>query len=137
MTKHGREDMKLKILIVDDDEALLNLVENLFTGEGYEVSTQKSGIDAIRYLRSNLPDLIISDLDMPKINGRQLCKTVRQMASTKEIPFIMLSAHNSPHERVESFRSGADDYVPKPFNTEEFILRVNALLIRSGKIKRD
>ncbi len=127
----------LQILIVDDDEALLNLVQNLFSAEGYEVSTQKNGIDAIRYLRSNTPDLIISDLDMPKINGRQLCKTVRQMASTKDIPFIILSAHNSPHERIESFKAGADDYVPKPFNTEEFVLRVNALLKRAGRIKQD
>lgn len=125
----------LKILIVDDDEALLNLVHNIFAEKGYEVNTQKNGIEAIRYLRDHIPDLIISDLDMPKINGRQLCKTVRQMAATKDIPFIILSAHNSPHERIESFRAGADDYVPKPFNTEEFVLRVNALLRRSGKIK--
>lgn len=127
----------LKILIVDDDEALLNLIMNLFSGQGYDVHTLKNGIDAIRYLRDNIPDLIISDLDMPKINGRQLCKTVRQMATTKNIPFIMLSAHNSQHERIESFKAGVDDYVPKPFNAEEFVLRVNALLRRSGKIKED
>lgn len=110
--------MKKKILVVDDEKSICLLLNN-FLGEDYDVITITNGEDALAWLESNLPDLIISDIQMGTMDGFEFLKKVRQRGFTKHTPFIMLSARAESKERIRCYRMGAQDYLTKPFNPEE------------------
>ncbi len=110
--------MKKKILVVDDEMSICLLLEN-FLSQEYDVVTINSGEDALVWLESNLPDLIISDIQMPNMDGFEFLTKVRQRGFTKHTPFIMLSARAESKERIKCYRLGAQDYLTKPFNPEE------------------
>lgn len=110
--------MKKKILVVDDEMSICLLLEN-FLSQEYDVITINSGEDALVWLESNLPDLIISDIQMPNMEGFEFLTKVRQRGFTKHTPFIMLSARAESKERIKCYRLGAQDYLTKPFNPEE------------------
>lgn len=110
--------MKKKILVVDDEKSICLLLNN-FLGEDYDVITITNGEDALAWLESNLPDLIISDIQMGDPDGFEFLKRVRQRGFTKHTPFIMLSARAESKERIRCYRMGAQDYLTKPFNPEE------------------
>ena len=110
--------MKKKILIVDDELTTCVLLENFLKSE-YEVVRAISGLEALSVLKNMIPDLIISDIQMPKMNGFELLKEIRLIGFVKHTPIIMLSGKTESKERIKCYRMGAQDYLTKPFNPEE------------------
>jgi DNA-binding response OmpR family regulator len=110
--------MKKKILIVDDEPSICLLLEN-FLSQDYEVITINEGQQALEWMEGNLPDLIISDIQMNNMDGYQFLTKVRQRGFTKHTPIIMLSAKSESKERIKCYQLGAQDYLTKPFNPEE------------------
>jgi DNA-binding response OmpR family regulator len=119
-----------KILIVDDDPKIIKLLQVNLKARGYIVSVARDGSEAIDIIQEDLPDLIILDLLMPKLDGREVCKQIRQWSN---IPIIILSALGEVHDKVSCFGFGADDYMSKPFAIDELIARIKALLKRTKK----
>ena len=121
----------MKILVVDDKQSLSELVAQ-FLGQSYQVKTTENGLEAMGWLQEgNIPDLIITDLEMPEMDGFELIKQVKGAGLFSDIPIIVLSCRDSSADRVECLRLGADDYMVKPFNPEELLIRVDKLIIRS------
>jgi len=110
--------MKKKILIVDDEKSICLLLEN-FLAQDYEVVSFNDGIEGLVWLEKNLPDLIISDIQMTNMDGYEFLTSVRQKGFTKHTPVIMLSGKSESKERIKCYRLGAQDYLTKPFNPEE------------------
>ncbi|MEM9678863.1 MAG: response regulator [Bacteroidota bacterium] len=110
--------MKKKILVIDDELTMVTLLE-FFLGEKYSVSSANSGKEALNWLDNNLPDLIISDIQMDEMDGFEFLKQLRQRGYTKHTPVIMLSGKSESKERVKCYKLGAQDYLTKPFNPEE------------------
>ena len=107
-----------KILVVDDEITICLLLEN-FLSEDYDVVSLNDGSEALEWLEGNLPDLIISDIEMPNMDGYEFLTKVRERGFTKHTPFIMLSAKSESKERIKCYKLGAQDYLTKPFNPEE------------------
>ncbi len=118
----------LKILVVEDDLHIKNIIAKNLEKHGYEVFRSENGRDAIVIFENNHIDLIITDIMMPYVDGNALVKTVRYINS--DIPIIMLTALDSYYDKEKGFNSGADDYMVKPVNMKEMILRIKALLRR-------
>lgn len=110
--------MKKKILVVDDEKSICMLLEN-FLAQDYDVFSFNDGIEGLNWLEKNLPDLIISDIQMPNMDGYEFLTSVRQRGFTKHTPIIMLSGKSESKERIKCYRLGAQDYLTKPFNPEE------------------
>jgi two-component system alkaline phosphatase synthesis response regulator PhoP len=119
-----------RILLVEDESHFLEAITLNLELEGYEVLQAIDGKQGYKYFKSAKFDLIILDLMLPHIDGLTLCKNIR--LENTHVPIIMLTAKGSNQEKVEGLKSGADDYITKPFNLEEFLLRVQSLLRRSS-----
>lgn len=119
--------MKQKILVIDDDRALCELLRQCLGNEGYEVSCLYSGRDAALYLKNNAEDLVILDVMLPETDGFTVLRQVRSFSS---IPVLMLSAKGEEMSKVLGLRTGADDYLTKPFGLSELTARVETLLRR-------
>ncbi len=120
----------IKILVVDDEEKICEFVKAYLDREGYEVTLAYNGKDAIENFEDTDYDLIILDRMLPDISGEEVCKYIRQKS---EIPIIMLTAKIEDEDRIEGFTLGCDDYICKPFNVRELVLRVKVILKRSNK----
>jgi two-component system KDP operon response regulator KdpE len=118
---------KSTILLVDDDPALLRLVTMSLRRKGYRVITADRGADALRLAYNEHPDLVILDVMMPRMDGWEVCQRLREMTDT---PIIFLTSCDDLKDRLQGFTSGADDYITKPFNIEELLLRIAAILRR-------
>ena len=123
-----------KILIVDDEKPISDIIKFNMTKEGYEVVTAFNGREAIELFEAEKPDIIILDLMLPEIDGLEVAKTIRK---TSSVPIIMLSAKDSEFDKVIGLELGADDYVTKPFSNRELQARVKALLRRTELIAVD
>ena len=123
-----------KILIVDDEKPISDIIKFNMTKEGYEVVTAFNGREAIELFEAEKPDIIILDLMLPEIDGLEVAKTIRK---TSSVPIIMLSAKDSEFDKVIGLELGADDYVTKPFSNRELQARVKALLRRSELLSVD
>ena len=121
---------KQKILVVDDEADILEMVGVNLKSAGFEVITADNGGEALRKARSLSPHLIILDILLPESDGLEVCKGLRREPQTAAIPIIMLTAKASEVDRVVGLELGADDYVTKPFSPRELILRVKKLLAR-------
>lgn len=121
---------KEKILIVDDEKEIRDLVEIYLKGEGYETLKAKDGEEALYLLKGNDIDLVILDVMMPKLNGIETCLKIREES---QIPIIMLSAKSEDVDKILGLNMGADDYLSKPFNTLELMARVKSQLRRYKK----
>ena len=110
--------MKKNILVVDDEKSICLLLEN-FLSQDYDVVSMDDGLEALEWLEENLPDLIISDIQMTKMDGYEFLTKVRQRGFTKHTPIIMLSGKSESKERIKCYKLGAQDYLTKPFNPEE------------------
>ncbi|MDJ0569613.1 MAG: EAL domain-containing protein [Pleurocapsa sp. MO_192.B19] len=119
------EQAKAKILVVDDQPENLHLLSDTLTYEGYEVKGVINGEMALMVANSVIPDLILLDVIMPGLNGYQVCEKLKANAVTQEIPIIFLSASNDPIERVKALSVGGVDYIDKPFQVNEVLLRIN------------
>jgi two-component system phosphate regulon response regulator PhoB len=122
--------MGQRILVVDDEPDLLELVRVNLSQAGFEVETAETGRQALERVRRSAPDLLILDLMLPDLSGTEVCRHLRQDSSLAEIPIIMLTARADEVDRVVGLEVGADDYVTKPFSPRELILRVRAVLRR-------
>ncbi len=118
----------MKILVVDDEELIRNVIKEYLTMENYTVDEAGNGEEAIAKTKVNDYNLIIMDIMMPKMDGYQACKEIKK---TKDIPFIMLSARSEEYDKLIGFDLGIDDYVTKPFSPKELVARVKAILKRN------
>ena len=122
--------MGARILVVDDEPDLLELVRVNLAQAGYVVETASSGSDALAALRRSPPDLMLLDLMLPDLSGTELCSRIRADQRLAGLPIIMLTAKSEEIDRVVGLEVGADDYVTKPFSPRELALRVRAVLRR-------
>ena len=123
-----------KILVVDDDIAINELIKVNLEMHSYQVFQAFDGTEGFASAKQNLPDLIILDVMMPEVDGYTVAQRIRQNENTKDIPIIMLTALSQLQDKVKGFDIGVDDYLVKPFEIEELFVRVRALLKRSNKI---
>jgi DNA-binding NarL/FixJ family response regulator len=122
--------MSKRLLIVDDEPNLLRAVAACLKAENYDVSTARSGREALLQLAESIPDLIVSDIRMPGMDGYQLARQLRGSPRTALVPIVFLTAKDQTADRIEGFRAGIDAYLTKPFEPEELIAVVNAILNR-------
>lgn len=122
-----------KILVVDDDNNICELLRLYLEKEGYEVMLAHNGGDAVKMFQELSPDLMILDIMLPVLDGWQVCREVRKFS---EKPIIMLTAKGETFDKVLGFELGADDYVVKPFDAKEVMARVKAVLRRSGSAEK-
>lgn len=120
-----------RILVVDDEQDILELIGYNLRKEGFVVDTAEDGSEALRKIRDNGFDLVILDLMLPGIPGTELCRAVRNDEKTSRLPIIMLTARGDEVDRVLGLEIGADDYMTKPFSTRELLARVRAVLRRA------
>lgn len=113
------------ILIVDDISVNVTILENILTHEGYETMTALSVQEALELMKQTRPDLILSDLSMPEIDGLEFCRMLKSDQATRDIPFIFITVLNTSKEKEEAFTAGAVDFIPKPFDNIEVLMRVN------------
>ena len=124
---------KVKIMLVEDDLFMQTLL-NEFLSAKFLVTTFVNGMDAMAYLQSgNFPDLIISDLNIPELNGIELIAQIKASDFFKAIPIMILSGEESSEMRIKCLNAGAEDFVVKPFNPRELDARINVILRRLGK----
>lgn len=122
-----------KLLIVDDDNEIRNLIKIDLQMSGYQVDTASDGQEGLSMALKNQYDLILLDVMMPKMDGYEVCKNIRKV--NQEIPVLLLTAKSAIEDKVSGFDSGADDYLVKPFDIQELLVRVRALLRRNSDKK--
>ena len=123
-----------KILVVDDDDSINELIKINLELSGYDVISAFDGLQGFTLAKQELPDLIVLDVMMPDVDGYTVAKRVRENASTAEIPILMLTAMGQLEDKVKGFDIGVDDYLVKPFEMDELKVRVRALLKRVNAI---
>lgn len=123
--------MAERILVVDDEPDLLELVRFNLAQSGFEVETAETAAEAVEAVRHRVPDLLVLDLMLPDLPGTEVCRQLRSDPSLRELPIIMLTAKSEEVDRIVGFELGADDYVTKPFSPRELTLRVQAILRRA------
>ena len=128
--------MKLRILVVDDEPEIIELVEFNLKQAGYAVITAADGAEALKKARSHPPDLIVLDVMLPEMDGFEICKALRLDAATAKIPIVMLTAKAAEIDRVLGLELGADDYLTKPFSPRELLLRVKKILARFQTVEK-
>ena len=121
-----------RVLVVDDESDVTELLQYRLEQEGYRVATLNDPMGFVFKVREFEPDLMLLDIMMPELSGIQLCRIVRADPSMKDIPVIFLSARGEVEDRIKGLEAGAEDYVSKPFNINELILRISKMLKRSG-----
>jgi two-component system, OmpR family, response regulator RpaA len=126
--------MMPRLLLIDDDPIISEMVTLNLETAGYQVSQANDGIKGQALAIQLQPDLVILDLMLPRVDGFTVCQRLRRDERTKEIPVLMLTAMGQTQDKVEGFNAGADDYLTKPFELEEMLARVRALLRRTNRI---
>jgi two-component system alkaline phosphatase synthesis response regulator PhoP len=127
--------MPKKILIIEDEKDIQDLLQHYLKREGYEVQGVKDGEAGLRKARLEKFDLILLDLMLPLVDGLEICRTLRSQPSTADLPIIMITAKGEESERIVGLEMGADDYITKPFSPREVVARVKALFRRFEKPK--
>jgi len=120
--------LNTRILLIEDDEAILNFLRRGLAYEGYQVDIAKEGQSGLILARDTPPDLVVLDWMLPGLDGLEVCRRLRQGSST---PILMLTARDTVNDRVQGLDAGADDYLVKPFNLDELLARIRALLRRT------
>jgi diguanylate cyclase (GGDEF)-like protein len=121
---------KKKILIIDDTEMMVKLTTDILKEKGYDVVSASNGVDGIKMVMSEKPDLVLLDVVMPGIDGFEVCKLLRKDESNNLMPIIMLTAQGNEEDKLAGLELGADDYITKPFNPRELVSRVRNTLLR-------
>jgi len=126
--------MQIKVLVIDDEKELREVVAGYLEKEGFKAIKAGDGVTAVKMFHDEQPDLVILDLMLPDIPGEKVCSVVRQSYGT---PIIMLTSKSSEEDKIKGLDLGADDYIVKPFSPKELMMRVKAILRRSGISKED
>jgi two-component system, OmpR family, KDP operon response regulator KdpE len=124
----ANQDGKRNILVVDDEPQITRVLKTTLSSQGYGIRTAADGKQALQEMKSWTPDLVITDLRMPNMDGLQLCRAIR---AESRVPIIVLSVKGEETIKVEALDAGADDYITKPFNVNELLARVRAALRRA------
>ncbi len=124
---------KLTVLVVDDEERIINFLRSKLKVSGYEVLTAGNGKEAFEQFHNNEPDIIVLDLLMPEMNGFEFLKELRTFS---HVPVIILSAKNEDVDKIQGLNLGADDYLPKPFNPNELVARIDAVSRRMQQVQK-
>ena len=122
--------MLKRLLVVDDEPNLLRAVEAVLRGEGFEITTARSGREALVAVAGSLPDLIVSDVRMPGMDGFQLARKLRASTHSALVPIVFLTAKDETEDRIEGFESGVDVYLTKPFEPDELVAVIKSVLQR-------
>lgn len=120
---------KHRILLVDDEPSLIKIIHKLLTVEGYEVLIAKDGEEALQMARSEKPDLLLLDIKLPKLDGYQVCRQLKEDPQYRQIPIIMLSALAQEQDRERGFQAGTDAYMPKPFGIQELLDKIKEFIL--------
>jgi phosphate regulon transcriptional regulator PhoB len=131
------EGIKKKILVVDDEADIVELVSYNLRKEGFAVDSAYNGEEALRRVTSSPYDLLMIDLMLPGIQGLELCRIIRGNADTGQVPIIIITAKGGEVDKILGLEMGADDYVTKPFSPRELVARVKAVLRRSLTVKKE
>ncbi len=124
---------RFRILVVDDEIRILNFLNSKLKASGYEVLTARNGLEGLEQAQAQGPDLIILDLLMPKMDGLDMLKELRSFSA---VPVIILTAKGADNDRIKGLQLGADDYLPKPFNPDELVARIEAVRRRLEPAER-
>ena len=127
--------MTNKVAVIEDNETNIKLIRYQLESEGFDVHIENTGAAGLKMIKKQKPDIIILDIGLPDIDGFEVCRELRNKKATESYPIIMLTARGEDHHKVEGLRLGADDYITKPYNKEELILRINNVLKRFKKYK--
>ena len=127
--------MTKKIAVIEDNKTNIKLIRYQLEAAGFDINVEETGNAGLKMIRNQKPDMIILDIGLPDIDGFEVCKTLRNDLTTRDYPIIMLTARGDDCDKIEGLSLGADDYITKPYNAEELILRINNLLTRSIKYK--
>ncbi len=127
------KEKKASLLVVEDEEALRETLKLNLELEGYEVTTADTGPAVLKMVKNEYFDLIILDIMLPEMDGITVCETIRMQHN--DVPILFLSARNNSADRVLGLKKGGDDYLTKPFNLEELLLRVDKLVVKNRRIK--
>ncbi len=130
----SEENANLKVLVVEDEPALIETLEYSLTRQGYKVTTAMDGLAALETARSERPDLIVLDVMLPRLDGFEVCRILRQEMN---MPILMLTARTDEVDKVVGLEVGADDYLTKPFSMRELVARVKALLRRVRLVREE
>lgn len=125
--------MGFRVLVVEDEADLAELVAVTLRGAGHTVTVANTGAAAIAEIRHKAPDLVVLDVMLPDVSGLEVCRRVRRDEATSQLPILMLTAKGEEMDRVVGFEVGADDYVSKPFSPRELVLRIEAILRRGAR----
>jgi two-component system, OmpR family, alkaline phosphatase synthesis response regulator PhoP len=138
MTQHSGNDGSggasvVRILVVEDDLDIAALLAHTLRKAGFEVETRHTGADILTHVQQDAPDVLLLDLMLPGVDGRDICRALRANPKTAGVPIIMLTARADEHDRIGGLELGADDYITKPFSPKEVVARVRALLRRTTR----
>jgi len=126
---------KKKILVVEDDRDISELITYNLEREGYEIACLYDGGQAVDFVHKRKPELIILDLMLPEVDGIEICRTLKSDAATKHIPIVMLTAKSEEADVVVGLQMGADDYIPKPFSPKVLVARIKAITRRMADLQ--
>jgi two-component system, OmpR family, response regulator RpaA len=121
----------VNILVIEDDEIVARTIERSLRGQEFRVTVANSGVEGLKNAHRQLPDLVIMDIIMPGMDGYSVCREMRADPLLSEIPILFLTAKAKDEDRIQGFLAGADDYLTKPFNIDELILRIRAIIRRT------
>lgn len=119
-----------RIFLIDDEKDQIKVMKDLLQDQGYQVEGTSKPLEGVEQVKENPPDLLLLDIRMPKMDGYEVCKTLRNFPRTKELPIIIVSLHNQEADVVAGLELGADDYINKPIRERELVARVKAMLRR-------
>lgn len=125
--------MKSSILVVDDDPKMSEIISAVLEQGGYKVHVAEAADEVFDFLKTNLPDLILLDIDLPGLSGLKLLEIIRSGPVTAQVPIIMITVQDSESYKMKGFSGGADDYLIKPFSLKELLARVEAILRRTQR----
>lgn len=131
-----KDEHRIKVLVVDDERNILDIIKFNLEVEGYEVITSLDGEEALEKVHQDRPDLILCDIMMPELDGLEVCRRLKADGRTNQIPVVMLSAKTQAQDKIASIDAGADDFITKPFDFSDLVARIKINLVRAGH-KRD
>ena len=123
--------MLANILLVEDEKSIVTLIKYNLEKEGFKVFCAETGEDALKIIKEKIPDLVILDWMLPDLPGVEVCRQIKKDKKLKNIPILILTAKGEPDDKIKGLEVGADDYVTKPFNNKELLLRIKSLIKRS------